>query len=340
MYKLTFNRATIDDLLNHRNDGRQLYGAITIPYSGVFTEKSSGSYVDPPKIVCPYQVNDIIAIQERWARSSKSYVYATGNESIDSGYTFRPAYTAPIDSVRMYARIVSIKPWRITKGIAANYLTRGMSIESYAGTAKVVGYKDTGNRLLSTTRKIHNTAVLNKTYQPMVPEKLPMVIRDVPYYTRQPVTYTLNFVPESEYGSIHPTLESYEGQTTSQAQRFNSSTHIVKNPGDITLDYYYGDWNYTIMTAHEAATYMFEHQTLNEDGKGLIYRGEYYYYDGPHGGSEDPTQNVYIYCQDGKPIPRARYYKTEIVDPSKYWFAWLISAYLSDKEGNIIGKWY
>lgn len=342
MYTLTFNRDTIDDLLAHRSDGRQFYGAIIIPYSGIFSHKYIGSYVQPPKIVCPYQVNDIIAIQERWARNNSSYVYETGISSRDSGYNFRPAITMPLDAVRMYGRIVSIKPWRITQSMANHYLSKGMSTERYPGVGKVIGYADTANRLLSEIRKIHNRAVLNKSGQPLVPDNLPTVIKNVNYYLREPIDYNLYFVSDSHAWDTHPYPdERYNGPTSQMAQAYNDNLKILKcNKGgmaEITLDYYLGDWEWTVKTTHQAQDYLLEHQTKG-DGKGLIKRGEYYY--SPDSTESEDRQYVWIYTQDGKPKPRFRYYQTEIVDPDKHWFAWMISGYLSDKDGNTIGKWY
>lgn len=333
---MTFNQDTIDDLVYHSTrDGRQFYGAVIIPYSGVFSDKDTGSHVDPPKIVCPYQVNDIIAIQERWAKSSKSYVYATGIEEEDEGYHFRPAYTMPMDAVRLHARIVSIKPWRITKGMIDYYLTRGMIPENSPGSSKVIGYYNSGNRLLSKIRNRHNRLILSKSSQPLVPAVPPMVIKNVPYYLREPVTYYLRYIPDSEYDQEDPSLIVRQGPTTSKAQAYNDKTNIVKVPegapiSDVTLDYFYGDWTWTAMTQYQAYEYM------EKSGKGLINRGVYYY--SPPGG---PTQYVYLYLDsNGRPIPRYKYYTTEVVNPDKHWFAWMISGYLSDKEGNIIGDWF
>lgn len=340
MYTLTFNRETISDLLSHRSSGRQFYGAIIIPYSGVFSSKSIGSYVQPPKIVPPYQVNDIVAIQERWARDRDSYVYATDNVDADYGYVFRPAITAPLDSVRIYGRITSIKPWRITKNMAKNYLSRGMSSDSYAGAARVIGYADTGNKLLSSLRNKYNRQVLNKSSQPLVPEDLPMVIKNVPYYLRQPITYMLSYISDSEASSLNPELTQYTGPTSQMAQAYNDSVKILKAADEnyqCTLDYRLGDWVWTVKTESQAAAYMMEHQTIKKDGKGLIKRGQYYY---DSGTDIDTHQYVYIYTQDGKPIPKWKYYQTEIVDPEQHWFAWMVSGYLCTADGITIGKWF
>lgn len=329
MYTLTFNKDTIADLVDHRYDGRQVYGAIIVPYSGVFTDKSSGDQVDPPKILCPYQENDIIAIQERWARSADSYVYAVDDSSLDKNYYFRPAYTMPKDAVRMYGRIVSIKPWRLTAGIARNYLSRGMSLESCAGSAKVVGYYDLGTRMLSKIRKKHNQALLNESSQPLVPENLPMVTKSVPYYLRDSVTYWLS------YKSDGGTMVQVEGVTSDKAQVYNADADIMKPAygaidGVETLDYYYGHWSYVSLTANEAADLM------RRTGKILYKRGEAY--NSPSTGTKI---YVYIYMtKDHKAIPQYRYYKTQVVDPSKKWFVWMVSAYLCDEAGNIIGDWY
>lgn len=326
MYTLTFNRDTINDLLAHREDGRQLFAAIVIPYSGIFSHKENGSSVNPPRIVCPYQVNDILAIQERWAQNNRSYVYATDTDA-DTGFSFRPAYTMPVAAARMYARIVSIKPWSVTKDIAAQYLTIGLNIDKYAGAAKVIGYYDRGTELLSTIRSKWNKDVLNKTYQPYVSSDLPMVNAYLPYYLREPVTYTLEFQDE-----VTGYSRTIKGPTTQIAQAYDGDTQILKS--GTTIDKNHGAWQLVTMTEAQAAEYSVRVPDQ------LIRRGEWYWSpDEPT--ASDPKKYVYVVAdQFGKPYIRPRYYVTEIVDPDLYWSAWMVSAYLCNKEGEIIGNWF
>ena len=56
---------------------------------------------------------------------------------------------------------------------------------------------------------------------------------------------------------------------------------------------------------------------------------------------ESDKKYRYIYLDSNKClVPKYAYYPTEVIDPSKHMFAWLFSAYLCDKEGNIIGNWF
>ncbi len=212
MYALTFSRKVIKDLLAYADGvngwgspkGRQFYGAILMPDSGYFTSKSSGN---APKIVCPYQVNDIIAIQEEWARSATSYVYKIqpdrgdpsnnlNNEVADlTGYNFRPASTMPIDAARLFGRITSIVSWPLTQDIAKEYLSYfpGTSDISSSGVGKVIDYYTNGSRLLSTIRKNRNREVLNKSGQPLVTSSndLPLVDSLRYYYLNMPTQYSI-----------------------------------------------------------------------------------------------------------------------------------------------------
>lgn len=327
MYTLTFSRQTIDDLLHNRTTGRQFFGALVIPYSGIFSQKSDGSSIDPPKLVCPYQVNDIIAIQEKWARSGSSYVYATGNTSADAGYSFRPAYTMPVTAARMYGRITSIKPWNVTKHMALQYLPTGISIDDCAGAAKVIGYCDKGTELLSTIRKIRNREVLNKTYQPMIPANLPLVNMYLPYYLREPTTYIGSFRDSDTGATVY-----IQGPTTQIAQAYDADTNILKS-GE-TIDNNHGAWQLVTMDAGSAYMY---NQTHSDQ---LLFRGEWKW--SPAVSTPGNLKKfVYIVTNsEGVAYIRPQYYVTQVVDPDAHLNAWMISGYLCTKEGEIIGNWF
>lgn len=301
MYDLTFNLTTLKDLVNHRDTGRQVYCAIVVPFSGIFTDKSQGSSATLPRIVCPYQVNDIIAIQEKWARAGTSYVYGTDYSS-GSGYNFRPASTMPVSAARMHARIVSIRTWTLTQDIVDNYLSIGYSPDYYAGTAKVIGYYDRGNALLSNIRKNRNKEVLAKTYQPSVSNTLPLVVNKyVPYYLREPVNYATNT------GKV----------TSSRAQAYEGGK--LKN-GQL-YDPLHRRWS------------QFVSDTSTYPGKEFV--GELAW-----SKPEKPAYLFYNLDENGNRIPVYATYKAQVVDPEKHLFAWLISAYLCDADGEIIGNWF
>ena len=237
MYTLTFNRNTIDDLLKHREDGRQLYGAVAVPYGGTFTSGKQGNEITIPKLLCPYQVNDIIAIQEQWSRTANSYVYKTGDPSKDEGYVFRPATTMPLSAARMYARIVSIRTWPATENIVKNYMTLGSSSDSAAGAAKVIGYYDKGNELLSDIRRIHNKKARNKTYQQLFETAPDLVNKYVDYYLKVPQTYSLEFT--NQFGDFQLTSdETIIAQAFSNYKVSNLYRYYEYDPTDV---YYEGD---------------------------------------------------------------------------------------------------
>lgn len=238
MYTLVFNANTIQDLWDHhpnnpnrplgQKSGRQLFGTVVTPDCGVFTTgtnpspKLTGTETTIPKIVCPYQVNDIIAIQEKWARSGDGYVYYDyNNETNNQGYTFRPAATMPLDATRMYARIVSTRVWSITQEIRDKYINAGVNTDSAAGTAAVVGYADKALELLSSIRNSHNNAALASTYQPLVPITIPTRTEPQPYvmYQKLRPSVTIN-------GTTY-----YAADYSIYAQAYNN-VNSIKDSGD------------------------------------------------------------------------------------------------------------
>lgn len=455
MYTITFSDETLNDMIAHRSEGRQLYGAIICPYSGTFTHKSEGSSVSIPRIVCPYQVNDIIAIQEQWARKEDGYSYKNGDfqnisdkvdfifqgKTYDSdsklytytfisrqyigvnfenegvtvyGYaqgilgsetvshklstfrvisfnnssgtyvstgissyvktseyieitklrsnaigstgqkpncyklevlfttaddlstthiesskvsrhfwtsnSFRPATTMPDDAVRMYARIVSIRGWTVTKDIVDKYLSVGEIADAYPGTAKVIGYYDRGNQLLSNIRKKRNKEVLAKTYQPIVNYNLPMVDKYVYYRLRESTHYGYT----RTYG---PDAGTKLGVESTFAQAFEAYPVYSDTQELHYLDSQFRGWQHTLKTS----------PYLADEDPSLEFGAYAQGYD-PQGGYERYV--YYLLDSNGYRIPTYATYKTKIVDPTKYLFAWLISGYLCDRDGKIIGKWF
>lgn len=458
MYTITFSDETLNDMIAHRNEGRQVYGAIVCPYSGTFTHKSGGSSVSIPRIVCPYQINDIVAIQEKWARQENGYAYKNGdfedisdkvdfvfqgktydsdsklytytfisrqyigvdseNEGVTlSGYSqgvvdsvtvshriktfkvvsfndstgsyvstgtspnissskyfevtklrsnaegstgqkpncykleasvvteddlsnpsvkssnvirhfwtsnsFRPATTMPDDAVRMYARIVSIRAWTVTKDIVDKYLSIGEIADAYPGTAKVIGYYDRGNQLLSNIRKKWNKEVLAKTYQPIVTYDLPMVDKYVHYRLRESTRYSYSVGSDNNPDPGHRL-----GVESVFAQSFEAyPVYTAKDQEQQYLDSNFRGWQHTLKSSDDLAM---TDPTLEYACKGQGYD--------PEGGYERYV--YYLLDSNGYRIPTYATYKTKIVDPTKYLFAWLISGYLCDKDGKIIGKWF
>ena len=349
VYTLTFNEKTLQDLREHDShasaseQGRQFFCAVVIPDSGVFTNKKSGSDVHVPDLVCPYQINDIIAIKEQWAYSDYSgYVYKTDG---DLGYDYRPASTLPNSAVRMYGRITSINTWSVTQQIADNYLSIGLSADSYPGVGEVIGCYKKGDKYLKSLRDSKNKEILSKLNQPPVPKNLPTVLRYVPYKLRYPVEYILRYT--SYRSGVAATYTFSSGQSTHSALAYDR----YFDPGDGS--YRYEIWNgsdapisvSTIATDLSAWTYFvanyreyeeYAQEFKNKYGRNLvtINRGKW---------NEDRTRDVYLILQDQggiNPIPVYACYVTETTDPDQHLFAWLITGYLSDSEGNILGKYF
>lgn len=350
MYVLTFNSNTIRDLLDSRSTGRQLYGAITLPYSGWFTSSYDRSSIVVPKLLCPYQVNDIIGIQELWARDSNSYVYRADMPDEEATfYDFRPATMMPDAAVRMYARIVSVRTWSATPEILKHYMTIGSSADSAAGTAKVLGYYDKGNELLSRIRKIHNKTMLDNSESKLFSSDPELVDYASYYYRREGIIYTLRFTNEfsSYVFPSHPQGSSTllaQSKARLRVKKWNSSTQQYETYDEndpSTWSYideplvdreFAGEWSFVIL----------DHKPVNSDevssmiyNDHLIYRGE------AVDSTESDRRYVYVSTTDsGLPVPMYAYYITKVIDPSLFWNVWLISAYLSDKDGNIIGNWF
>lgn len=382
MYELTFNRDTMKDLITYgysQGRGRQLYGAIVCPYSGVFSHKTGGSTVTIPKIVCPYQVDDIIAIQEQWARSGNSFVYKINPESSSGGhgfypywsvpdtqgYEFSPANTMPLSATRLYARITSVRTWSLTPEVYYNYVNPHISTVDCAGVAKVIGYYDNGNRLLSKIRKRHNSSLLQRSSQPRTSSNLPLVPVTLPYYLKEP-TYTVYSRKFQEFPNISPRNITLPASDFAQAydprenQEVPTWSHVY-NPTNIStrqfqqlssLDPGQRAWYCTMSGDPDLEI---KQPTLYEYIGEAMYPPEtdpfeptavwtrpawgstYWYYvlDGSSDIAVTPSGGTTRYY--GKRIPVIASYNYNIIDPERYIFVWMISAYLSDSEGNIYG---
>lgn len=339
MYLMTFSADTIKELKNYNDNskGRQIYAAVVTPDSGVFTNRSK-TVVEVPKIVCPYQVNDIFAIQERWARSDNAYVYEVdtteGTTEEDTlPYDYRSATTMPIDAARLFARIVSIRCWPVTQDIIDTYLTLGSNPDSYAGVAKVISNYTSGNRLLSKIRQVRNREVLNKSSQPR-PTALTPVEYSSYYYLDTAETYS--------YGN--PAIIAK--RKTFIAIRQETEKYYV---GGSALWQYCGydtPYHGSDHDTRRLAWSKIELDSPNYAGPRLEYIGEKYNpkkHD-PSDPEYDPTlpATYWYYRLDYQSIriPEYACYESPVLDPSKHVYCWLISAYLSDKEGNIYGKWF
>lgn len=368
MYTLTFNSATLKDLWAHHPDnpdtvdpiGRQMYGAIIIPYSGVFTKKSYGSSVSVPKILCPYQVNDIIAIQEQWAMSNSSYVYKIDMTNEDA-FQFRPATTMPLQATRMYGRIVSVTPWIVTPEIYRNYLSTGSTADRFPGAAKVIKSYDKGNQLLSSSRSKFNKTILAKSSQPTVSDALPLQVFNVLYRLDQPFTPTLKFrlVLKYKYPVTSGYVDAYthadytrEGPSSLNAISFGDGTwngnYLLDEHERGTrreIDWNYGSWYVTSLTDAEYQI------STNKEHLMLIgpttwdqkyNRNEYFLLDDSDEWNAISLighyYNYYAFLK-GKPRPRYAYYESVRFNPNLYLYCWLISAYLCDENGNIFGNY-
>jgi len=343
VYTLTFNDNTIKDLLDHRSEGRQFFGALVIPYSGVFTNRSNGFYTSVPKLLCPYQINDIIIIQEKWASSgSGEYLYETDSASGVSVADYFPAYTMPDEAARMYGRIVSAVPWTITPNIADNFIPSGMNIDSWAGTAKVIDNFQSGNRYLNKIRQRRSKEAWNKTYQPIIRTTDPPTLKYVPYQRTKDSTYRLTFVNEDTnpswvimhtkyYTDAAQAYYTYYG-TDFDTQRLMSGKPVSQNV------YTSGVWSQDAWTTYPTSLTRSEADSLINSGVHLYERG--LAYDSPTT-SRSNANAKFIYLvldQQDNPIPVYAYFVTETVDDDQHAFAWLISGYLCEKDGTIIGN--
>lgn len=341
MYTLTFNEYTIKDLLAHSREGRQFFGAVVVPYSGLFTNITDTFYTELPKILCPYQVNDIIIIQERWARSSNGYVYESDSQQgVDNSYVdrydYRPAYTMPDDAARLYGRIVSATPWPVTPDIANKYIPSGYSIDKCFGTAKIIGSTDVSHRILRNLRKQRNQEVLGKTYQPIVRTTDPKTWRYVPYQLRNPIRpnmhYTIGGVEFTYYASNYSdSAQAYytpylTPSTNPQALESGEPISDIKEGGR----YINGAW-----ATYPTSLTISESNNIQRTGIRLRVRG----YAARSSVSEE-SKFIFLMLDDNfNPIPIYAYYVTETISASQPVFAWLISGYLCNKDGNVIGNY-
>lgn len=352
MYTLTFNNETISDLLNHRSEGRQFFGAVVIPYSGVFTSETNVYTIDVPRILCPYQINDLIVIQERWARdASGEYVYES-DSIVSNYYNYRPAYTMPNEAARMYGRIVSAVPWLVNLSIANKYLLDGMSLDNCTGTAKVYDTTDTANKMLKNIRDLHNKSALNKTYQPSIHSIRTPPIKYVPYQLSQQYTPSLLFVdPDGVSWNLNANHKSdaaiaYYAPFNYLApgldpQRLAPNQYGYTLPVDSeNAELPNGDWvnNLGSWTTYPTSLTISEAEALENAGYHLVRRGLAYDSEETSGSN---AKYIYVMLDEtGHAIPIYAYYPVETIDSDQQVFAWLISGYLCEKDGTIIGNWF
>ena len=351
MYTLTFNEETILDLWDHHTSGRQFFGALVAPYSGLFTNPSSSFYTELPKILCPYQINDIIIIQERWAKTTSSgYIYKI-SEDYDvtptaGSHEFLPAYTMPDDAARMYGRIVSATPWLVNGELAKKYLPSGLSIDNWSGTAKVIGNTDVGTRLLNKIRKRYNTEALNKTYQPAVRTTDPPIIQYVPYQLYRPVRPFLHFLREDLPTTVIRDVFIPSSNYTDSAQaRTNQASFDdplrLKSGQPISEDS--SSYDPTIYAYDAWAVYpepltVKQAKVLQNSGVHLYQRGLAESSPTADRTSESATFIYILLDAQNHAIPILEYYPTETIDSDQKVFAWLISGYLCEKDGTILGN--
>lgn len=373
MYTLVFNANTIQDLWDHHPNnpnrplgqkaGRQLFGTVVTPDCGVFTTgtnsspKLTGTETTIPKIVCPYQVNDIIAIQEKWARSGDGYVYYDyNNETNNQGYTFRPAATMPLDATRMYARIVSTRVWSITQEIRDKYINAGVSTDSAAGTAAVVGYADKALELLSSIRNSHNNAALASTYQPLVPTEVP-IREEAQYFMMYQKVKPSITVNGRTYTAADSTMfaQAYESPTVKwTAYKYNDAGEREIGPdgkyiSEERTDYPLGVPGHTPVKYGDAqpagqpissdhGRWYVDFATANSDlGTSILVGDSIFSWNG-----DNKVILPTVKGSDGAnhPIPIYATFNAKHTDPSQHLFTWMISAYLCDETGKIYGNWY
>ena len=361
MYTLTFNEETILDLWDHHSSGRQFFGALVAPYSGLFTNPSSSFYTELPKILCPYQINDIIIIQERWAKTTSSgYIYEISDSYATTpattptvgGHEFLPAYTMPDDAARMYGRIVSITPWLVNGELAKKYLPSGLNIDNWSGTAKVIGNTDVGTRLLNKTRKRYNTEALNKTYQPVIKTTDPPIIRYVPYQLYRPVHPYLHFLREDLPTTVMRDVFIPSSNYTDSAQaRTNliifSDPSLYNDPlalksgqpiSEENSSYDPTIYAYDAWALYPEPLTIKQANVLQNSGVNLYQRGLAKSSPTTDRTSESATFIYILLDEQRHAIPILEYYPTETIDSNQKVFAWLISGYLCEKDGTILGN--
>lgn len=346
MYTLTFNNDTMSDLQQHITDGRQFYSAIVTPFCGVFTDgagkigddgfksmdRLGGSDTNIPKIVCPYQPNDVIAIQEKWMKIGNRYIYYDyTNDYNNSGYTFQPASSMPRGAVRLYGRIVSTRVWSITQEIRDNYIHTSESVSECAGVASVIGYADTASRLLSKFRNGRNAEALASTYQKSIPKITPKKIEDQSYMMYQKVNPTLILPGDRQYKTYPDYVLSDIRYEANYYYPVRYDTAIVLASGQ-PVDAHRGIWYRGAFTREQLNA--MDPETYIEVGRAS--------WDADNQGTPLYIAIWPLAPYDNIRYPQARPQTFEAVhtDRTKHYFAWLISGYLSDSQGKIIGSYY
>lgn len=339
MYTITFSLKTLQDLRDHRYDGRQFYAAVLMPDSGIFTSPSYGDG-NAPKIICPYQVNDIIAIQEKWARTSTSYVYKTDGAT---GYNYRPATTMPLDATRMWGRIVSITPWIVTQEIIDKYLSYGVSSDSYDGAATVVDYYDTGTKLLSNVRKLHNQSALSKMRQPQISSDPPKITKSIYYHLHQSFTYYCSPRemqempyygtspgPTSPYAIARALPDTSDG-TVRDYVLLGENESVLDDPPPrgVPIDRNNGSWAFSSTFNQKTGTDLTNYTYIGLDKRSRPGRLRYVYL---YKMQDSSGNDVYV--------PNFATYQAEIIDPTFSLYAWLISGYLCSRDGEILGSYF
>ena len=316
MYTMTFTEDTMQDILYNGGSGRQIYSAVMCTFAGVFTPDNIYSDDIIPKIVCPYQVDDVFAIQEPWARSAQDYVYKLGSTD-PSAYAWRPASTMPLDATRFYGRIVSIYARLLTRDIAERYLPKGENLISCPGVAKIIKSCDVGNSLLSKFRTVRSSEARNKSYQSRVPISLPLVRYSAPYYLATSVdkTYT-------EPGS--PVVISAGASRLAQAYE-NTMVHTYIGGPDVVA----GSRDYDGNPRRKAWAKSWRDRTTDTPPNDPTFVGYT---------TNEKMEIYYNLDSKGHRIPSTVNYGTQVIDATKQLYVWLISAYLCDSEGNIYGN--
>lgn len=320
MYTMTFTDTTMNDIKTHSSTGRQIYSAVMCTFAGVFTPDNIYSDNTIPKIVCPYQVNDIFAIQEQWARNANEYVYKLDGDT-SSGYVWRPASTMPLDAARFYGRIVSIYSRLLTRDIAETYLPIGDSINSCPGVAKVIKSYDSGNNLLSRIRETYSRDARNKSYQPRVTSPLPLVRYSTPYYLSTSTDKTYTPPGSSTVVSAGKSILAQAYETTMVHTSIGGAS-VVAGYRDADHNAYRKSWSKSW-------------KPLRTDGVNPLSDPTFVGY------TENEKMEIYYNLNSkGLRIPSIATYGSQVLDATQQLYVWLISAYLCDENGNIIGDMF
>lgn len=259
-----------------------------------------------------------------------------------SSFTFRPASTMPVEAANLYGRIVSIRSCRITQEIIDHYLTIGETSDSCAGVGKIIGTTDRGNRILSNLRNSKNRKALTKFYQPSISSAANKVTSLRYYRLHQSVQYEGHFQTDSAWLPSHSGYTTLKSSSTGYAisravdlpyhRYMDPETGIIKFRNDCIL----GKETDTVDNRRTIDANLGRWYTRgsnvppNENtDKQLLYLGESRW--------SNPKYQYLVLDSSGHPSPVLATYPVEIIDPDKHLFAWLISAYLCDKDGNILG---